>query len=37
MEKDLDLEISLAPHTENPDKMVKQLRHMLSELGKPIK
>jgi hypothetical protein len=37
LEKDLDLEISLIPHTENPDRSVKQLRQVLSEFGKPIK
>ena len=33
-EKDLDLEISLVPHTEQPDKHLKHLRKMLSEFGK---
>jgi len=37
LEKDLDLEISLVPHKEDPDRALKQLRHMLSEFGKPVK
>jgi len=37
LEKDLDLNIAIAPHAENPDRVVKQLRDMLAQFGKPIK
>jgi len=33
-EKDLDLEISLVPHTEDPMKAVKQMREILGGFGK---
>jgi len=33
-EKDLDLEISVIPHTEEPDKAFKEMRKILSSFGK---
>jgi hypothetical protein len=37
LEKDLDLEISIAPHVENPDRTIKQLRTIFASFGKTPK
>jgi hypothetical protein len=33
-EKELDLNIAVVPHTENADRAIKELRSMLSALGR---
>ena len=33
-EKSLDLEVSLVPHTENPDRAVADMRFVLGQMGK---
>jgi hypothetical protein len=34
VEKDIDLEIAIVPHTEDPDKAVRQMRAALASFGK---
>ena len=34
LEKNLDLEVSLVPHTENPDRAVADMRFMLEQMGR---
>jgi len=37
LEKDLDLDIAVIPHTEEPDKAFKEMRRMLASFGRKQK